>query len=554
MDRKTKIKAFALQNAIRYNGKANEGAILGRLIAELKVERSDIPSFKKEVHDIVAAVNNLSVEEQGTRLKKLAPKMLEKKKQEHDLFGFLHIKKGEKVITAFPPEPSKYPHIGHAKSILVNYELAKQHKGKFILRFEDTNPELVKKEFYDIHLENYAWLGVKPDKISYASDFMDTFNEKIIHLLKEGHAYVTKASQDEIKTMRQKGIAVAERNESPEAQLARVEEMKTAEPGSMVILAKIDLKHKNSTMRDPALMRIIDHDHPRLGKKYRLWPTYDLENAVMDGVQKITHRLRSKEFEMRNELQRYLQRLLGLPETKIYEFARFNLKGVESSGRLIREKIEKGEFTGWDDPRLTTLVALRRRGFQAKAIKDFALSTGLSKAEATLTWDDLIKHNKRLLDEEADRYFFIADPIPIQIEGVESKTVLLPVHPRLKKGERKFTVTPLFFLDKNDIGAMNDHALYRLMECCNFSKEGGNFQSLPGGIEEYRIGGRGIFHWLPQEECVDATIMMPDCSEITGKAELTIKKVKEGQVIQFERFGFCRRDDPKALSFRYTHK
>ena len=138
------------------------------------------------------------------------------------------------------------------------------------------------------------------------------------------------------------------------------------------------MQHENTTMRDPVLLRVINHKHPRQGNKYRVWPTYDFENAVMDGVEGVTHRLRTKEFELRNELHRHLQTILGFKKTKIYEFARFNLEGVESSGRIIRELIKEKKLIGWDDPSLTTIVALKRRGFVPEAIKNFILSTGIT--------------------------------------------------------------------------------------------------------------------------------------------------------------------------------
>ena len=172
---KQAITKYSLQNAVRYKGKANLGAVIGKVFAEMPELKQKAQEISKEAIKIISEVNKLGFEKQEKRLQELAPELLEKKEaaEEKDRFAFLNIREGEKIVTAFPPEPSKYPHIGHAKAILVNYELAKHYNGQFILRFEDTNPELAEKEFYAIHMDNYQWLGVKPDKIDYASDYME---------------------------------------------------------------------------------------------------------------------------------------------------------------------------------------------------------------------------------------------------------------------------------------------------------------------------------------------------------------------------------------------
>ncbi|MFC1648574.1 glutamate--tRNA ligase family protein [Nanoarchaeota archaeon] len=373
------IEKFALDNALRYKGKTKPGAVLGSVIQELPEAKKDIKELKKLAHKICKEVNKMSLEEQELRLMEIAPELLEEEEKEEvqqDIFAGFEVPKHTKVITAFPPEPSKYPHIGHAKSIIINNEFAKRHKGKFILRFEDTNPELAQDEFYKIHLENYEWLGIKPDKIQYASDFMDKFYELAEKLIKSSDAYVCSCAQADVKKARMKGMECVHRQQSTEDNIAAWESMKKDAQGC-ILRAKIDLKHKNAVMRDPALFRVIEAKHCRQGNQYRAWPTYDFQTSVMDGLEKVTHRFRTKEFEQRSELQKYLQEKLSLPITSTYEFARFNMEGVESSGRIIREKVENNELMGWDDPSLTTLVALKRRGFQPEAIKHFSLITGI---------------------------------------------------------------------------------------------------------------------------------------------------------------------------------
>lgn len=551
------IRKYALQNAVLYKGRANQGAVIGKVIAEQPDLKRDMKALARQVGAIIKEVNALSPEDQHSKLEQLAPELLEKKeREERDIFEGLGIKEGEKVVTCFPPEPSKYPHIGHAKAILLNHDLARKHDGRFILRFEDTNPELAQQEFYDLHQDNYAWLGIKTDEVVYASDHMDAFYRAAEKLVKDGHAYLCDIPQDEFSTYRRDGREAPSRNRSIEENLKLWEEFKTAPQGSYVLRLKGDMASDNTVMRDPTLMRIIDSHHPRTKDKYRLWPTYDFENAVMDGIQGITHRLRTKEFELRNELQRRIQKLLGHKPTKIFEFARFNLEGVESSGRKIRELLQEGKLIGWDDPTLTTLVALRRRGFTPEAIRNFCLSTGISKAEATLTWDDLVVQNRRVLDRDATRYFFIHDPRKITVKDAPEQEVKLRKHPDDKaRGTRDHKTGAVFYLAKADLDSLEDGKLYRLMDCLNFRKEGDSFTFVSTDVADYRKEGKRIMHWLPaSEDLIEAEVMMPDKSVVKGLAEPGVKEIEEGAVIQFERFGFCRLDSKKDNKFWYTHK
>ncbi len=552
----TTIRKYALQNAVKYNGKANIGAVIGKVLAENPELRKDMKSLNKEIKKTVDEVNSLSPEEQEKEMEKYAGEIKEAVKEKKDIFSVFDIKKGEKVVTAFPPEPSKYPHIGHAKAIFLNYELARRNNGKFILRFEDTNPKLAAKEFYEIHLDNYRWLGINPDLVEYASDYVPKFYEIAKDMIKKGYAYICACAQEEIKKNRFEGKECDCRALAGKEHLERLEEMFRAEEGKMVLRLNGEMQHENTTMRDPTLLRVIEHEHARQGKKYRVWPTYDFENAVLDGIEGVTHRLRSKEFELRNELQNYMQKILGFNQTKIYEFARFNMEGVESSGRIIRELIREKKLTGWDDPSLTTIFALRRRGFLPEAIKNFVLSTGITKTEATLTWDDLITHNRRLLDAKSSRYFFIHDTREIKIEGAPERIVSLKLHPDAKESLREFKAKDTFYIEEKDFKELKENKIHRLMDCLNFIKKGNKFVFDSLEHEKYKENPGLIMHWLPNsKELINAEILMPDKKVIKGATEPMAGKLKENDIVQFVRFGFCRLDkkDRNNLSFWFTH-
>ncbi|NQU78500.1 glutamate--tRNA ligase [Candidatus Woesearchaeota archaeon] len=557
------ITKHALKNALDYKGKANPKAIIGKVIGTHPEWKEKMAELAQKIGKIVGEVNSLTLEQQRGVLEEEAPEMLEKKeKQERDIFAFFGIKEGENVVTAFPPGPEKYPHIGHAKALLLNNMLARQHNGKFILRFEDTNPKLVQNIFYDIMQENFKWVGAEWDEIVYASDYMQLFYKMCEKSIEEGNVYVCSCDGEKIHESREKGIACACRDRGKQENRELWSSMNTVPQGHAIVRLKIDLEHKNTTMRDPTIFRIIDQEHARQGKKYRIWPNYDWQNAIMDGHLGITHRIRSKEFELRSELQNYVQTMLGLPTTKTFEFGRFNLLGVESSGRKIREGVEKGDLLGWDDPSLTTIVALRRRGFQPKSIRDFVLSTGISKAEATMTWDDIIIHNKRLLDAESDRYFFVQDPQELWVKAGPEQEVELNLHPSHRKGGRKMKTHDNFWVSSKDLDSLEEGKMYRLMDCLNFRKQKDGMEYDSVDVERYKAHGEKIMHWLPRsDDLVNVMIVMPDKKVVTGLGEPGIVNIKEGQVVQFERFGFCRLDKREKSEegkeryvFWYTHK
>ena len=330
-----------------------------------------------------------------------------------------------------------------------------------------------------------------------------------------------------------------------------------AKEGKMILRLKGHMKSTNTTMRDPTLMRIIGEEHPRTKKKFRIWPNYDFENAVMDGIEGITHRLRSKEFELRSELQSLIQTMLHYNPTKIFHFARFNMEGVESSGRIIRELVNKKKLIGWDDPSLSTIAALRRRGFLPEAIKEFVLSTGLTKTEATLKWDDLIVHNRRLLDSRCRRYFFIETPEKIVIGNAPKQSLELKLHPSVDFGKRKFETSTDFYITKEDLKSFKDGKLYRLMDCVNFIKKKNKFVFDSKDYQKYKSKGDKIIHWLPvQKNLAKAEVLMPDKSIKKGFGEQELENLKEGDEVQLVRFGFAKLDkkEKDKLFFWFTHQ
>jgi glutamyl-tRNA synthetase len=563
---KETFKKTILENAVKYKGKAELKFILGSILKDFPEFRQKTNELKEELIPLIEEINSLSLEKQQEMLKKINPSFFEKKeKEERNIFAFLNIKEGDVVKSAFPPGPEKYFHIGHSKAVLLNYLLAKQHNGTFQLRFEDTNPRLVKSEFYQISQEDFKWLGIDWDQLVFASDYIDMMKEMAEKLILKSQAYVCFCTPEEMSQNREKSVACECRKRSPQENLIKWKEMESYPEGKASLRLKIDLKHKNSRMRDPTIFRVIDCEHPRIGYKHRNYPTYDFQNSVLDGYFKITHRLRTVEFEMASELHHYIRKILGLQDTFTYEFSRMNLEGMLSSGRAIREKVESGELIGWDDPSLPTLRALKRRGFTPEAIKQMVIESGITKsAGSVLTWDTLIKYNKRVLNDSSKRFFCIKNPVEIVVEKDPCNKYSLSLHPALNLGQRNFSSNGSYLIEKEDFESFKEGNLIRLMDNVNFRVRDGKFifdSEDYLSFKEEIAENKKIIHFLPNDssQLLDVTVFTPEHQTIQTKAEKTIGQLSVGDIVQFERFCFARLDSveekegKKLYNFWFTH-
>lgn len=559
------IEKYALQNAINFNGKAQVSAVLGKVISESPELKKDIKRVIVKVKKIVDNVNKLSVDEQKNKLKKLAPELLEKKKKvKKELPELKNAVKG-KVITRIPPEPSKYNHIGHALSFLINYLYAKKYKGKCILRFEDTNPETSKQEYVDAMKKDVLdYLDIKPHKTIFISDDLPKLYKYAEELIKKENAYVCFCEKQRMRDLRARGVACKCRNASVDANLNDWKNMlhKKFKQGEATLRLKGDLESNNMVMRDPVLFRINYTQHYRQKNKFCVWPTYDFANALEDSLYGVTHILRSAEFgTMRVELQNYIKDLLRLRKQTIIQYGRFNVEGAVTQGRIIREMIKKKKVIGWDDPRLVTLRALKRRGIAKETFYELAVEVGTSPAPTHIDFSVIAAINRKVLDPKCNRYFFVKDPKLITIKDAPKlkEKVKIALHPDFpRRGFRKFDVVDnKFYISNDDFKNFKNNKLYRLMECLNFKKIKNNFVFDSKEVETYRKKGTMIMHWLPaQKNLFKVEVVMPDAKRVKGLGEPLMKKIKVGEIIQAERFGFTKLDKKQKdkLIFWYAHK
>jgi glutamyl-tRNA synthetase len=560
LDNETKeiLRKHALLNAYKHGGKANLQAVVSKVIAEkpeLRKMAKEIANLAKEV---INDVNSLSREKQYEELKQSYPELVEEKvkeeKKEIEALPPLPNAEHGKVVTRFPPEPNGYLHIGHAKALILNYSYAKLYKGRFILRFDDTNPVNEKMEFYNAIRQDIYWLEVKPDIEKCTSDDIPILYEYAKKLISIGKAYVCTCSVDVVRKNRALGIECLCRSLGTEENLERWEKMfDEYNQNEAILRLKGDMKSKNTAMRDPTLFRIVDSPHPLKGNKYRVWPTYDFSVPIEDHLDCVTHAMRSKEYELRDEVYYYIQSSLGLRNVKLIEFSRLEMKGTPVSKRKIKDLMQKGIVRSWDDPRLSTLMALRRRGFTPDAIKEFVLSIGLSKTESEPTWDLLESFNRKVLDRKAKRLHFVQNPVLLEVKDAKSKKLKLRFHPEINLGFREILVSDKLLISEDDAKMLKEGDLIRLIELYNVKvlevKKGKVKAKFAG--EELILKVKKI-HWVDYKDSLPFKVLKPlplyldkevnenSLVEINGKVEKAIEQINIGEVAQFVRFGFCK--------------
>ncbi|MEM2715823.1 MAG: glutamate--tRNA ligase [Candidatus Thermoplasmatota archaeon] len=549
-------RKHALMNAIKF-GKADLKAVIGKVIAEARADAKEIIPI---VRKVVEEINNLSIEELKEEFEKIGIKEIKKVKEEKKLPPLPFAKKGE-VITRFPPEPNGYLHIGHAKAAFIDYEYARMYDGKFILRFDDTNPLNEKKEFYEAQKEDLKWLGIEWDMEYRTSDNLPKHYELIKKMLDEGNAYICTCTEEKVRENR----ANCKECECRSSKNFSWEDFKSMKEGEATIRLKGDMKSFNTAMRDPVLFRIIEHPHPFHGKRFRIWPTYDFYGAVEDSLSGVTHPFRSKEYELRDEVYFYILDCLGLRKPYLMEFSRLEIKGMPVSKRKIKPLIENKVVMGWDDPRLPTLIGLKRRGILAETIKEFVLSQGVSKSEAMVVFENIEAINRKNLDAKAKGYFFVPHPVKLIVEDGIEKEVELKNHPSIEMGKRKISVGKVFYIPEEDALKIKEGDIIRLKDLYNVKIEKKNSCIYGKFAGEKLIGGVEKIQWVSEEK-IDLKIIVPllpfkndefdenSLKIIHGYAEKNIELLNDGEIIQFERFGFVKIERKNGIIGIFSHK
>ncbi len=580
---RTTVLKWVLKNVSEF-GKVNPKFILGMILKEKEELRKKVPEVIKEIEKVAAEVEKLSEDEIKKNLEKISPGLFKsgkekvkdgekkkgiegKRKKEGRKKGLKELQGGKKgkVVVRIAPSPSGPLHIGHAYGASLNYEYAKMYSGKFIVRIEDTNPENIYPPAYKLIEDDAKWISDNHvDKIVVQSSRLGIYYGYAEKLVKSGKAYVCTCDIDKWRKMKAEGKACKCRKLNVKENLSRYNKMfNDYAEGEAVLKLKTKIDDKNPAMRDFSIMRINEQVHPKTGKEQRVWPLMVFSVTIDDHKLGMTHVLNGKDHADNARKESIIMEYLGWKPPIYKHWGRINFKGMKLSTSEIRRAIEQGEYTGWDDIRLMTLMALRKRGYQAGAFRRYAIEIGLSLNDKTVSreefWKSVDSFNRGIVEPKANRYFFVDDPIKINIEKGSKKQVGIKLHPDFpKRGERRFKLGKKFYLAESDFKRLKEGKLHRLMDAFNFEVEKGKYKFISQPYEEYKNSkNKGIIiHWLPVEENLKVEVMMDDGRVVKGIGESGMKRLKEGTIIQGERRFFMRLDkkDKDKLTFWFLHR
>jgi glutamyl-tRNA synthetase len=570
------IKKIVLLNAIRYDGKATAKPVFGKLLGEHPQFRKSVKEVSPIIEETVQEINAMSLEQQKQIVAKNWPETLveEKTEETKTLPPLPNLKKYKQVVTRFSPNPDFVLHLGSARAILLSYDYAKMNNGKFLLRFEDTDSKTKKPklEYYEEVRKDLKWLGCKWDAEYIQSDRLEIYYELAEKILKTGGAYVCTCVRETFQEKTKAGECCPCRSLSVEENLARWNKMLdgTYGEGEAVVRVKTELNHPNPAVRDWPALRIVDtklYPHPRVGSKYRVWPLYNFSTGIDDHLMGITHIIRGKEHLTNQARQEYMYRHFGWEYPETIHYGRLKITGASLSKSEIVKGLNSGLYKSWDDPRLATLAALRRRGIRAEAIHSLIVDVGPKPQDVVLAWKNLYAYNRKLVDPTAKRYFFVQNPIKLVLNNVPNGfTAKIPVHPdHPEMGVRQFEVKPensqvSLLISREDLGLVEGKPAVRLMDLFNFKVEAVKDEVVDAvflneSYEEARRLGAPLIHWLPFCSGIKCDVVLTDASVAEGVAEDSCKLLKADEVVQFQRFGFVRIDkvDDKLTAY-FAHK
>ena len=568
MDEKLKkeIRKMALQNAFEHGGETRDKIILGKILGTKPEFRTKVKEISEDISKIVSSVNQLSLEEQKKEIDENFPELLIPKEKIIERKGLPELKDAiqGKVITRFPPEPNGYPHIGHAKAAIINSEYAKMYDGKFILRMDDTNPEAERMEYHAAIKVGLEWLGIEFDTVKSTSDDMELFYEKAMELINSGKAYICTCKRENIsKNRRERKECKCSKGDIEKNNKNWEKMQEKFKPGDAIVRFRGDMKADNAVMRDPVLLRIIEGKHYTLGEKYRIWPSYDFAVALEDSIDGVTHAFRSKEFELREELIGAILDALGMRKPYQGFFSRLEFKGMPISKRIIRPLIEEGKVSWYDDPRLPTLEGLRRRGIKPEAIRKFIMSLGLTKANTLAPFDALEAFNRKFVDPTSIRLFMVSNAKKLTVKNLPITSVEISNHPVNDMGKRKIEVDGNFFIPGEDAQNIKEGMQIRLLGLGNISITKSGIE-LEGEFIEGEPTNIPKIQWVSQKTAHKIKMIIPKAlfigdefnenslEELDVYTEPHYLQLKEGEEIQFVRFGYCRKDSQNQAIF--THK
>ncbi len=545
------IRKYALRNAVKFEGEATVGPVMGKVMGEVDDLKSDPQGTKEMVNEIVEDINALSIEEQKAELKKLMPEFFEEDDDEEE--DKLPELDAENVKMRMAPYPSGPLHIGNARMVILNDEYVKRNDGELVLFYDDTIGSETKRllpEAYDMIKDGLEWLNVEWHETYYKSERMDIYYEYGEKILDMGEAYVCECSQEELRDKREVGKECEHRERPKEDNLELWNEMLEGkiEEGDAIVRLKTDMQHPDPAFRDRVLFRISKNEHPRVGNKYPVWPLLEFSWAVDDHLIGMTHILRGKDLVIEDRMEEYIWDLFGWNKPDFLHYGMLRLKDVSLSKSEFQRKIREEEFDGWTDPRTWSLQSLKRRGIQPEAIRDFILDFGMSETDIEVAPSKLYSKNREIIDPEANRYFFIPDPVKIELVGdIEPEKVKVARHPSdPERGYRELEVGREVYIPRKEFEEFQDDEI-RLKNFCNVELDGKKAEIT--GFENKDILK---IQWLV--DGLEVAVERPDSSLEKGLGEYNLKEISVDDIIQFERYGFVKVQDKEPWLVSFGHR
>jgi len=549
------IRKYALQNAVFFKGKASPKAVAGKVLGECPELRSRSAEVLPMVNDIVAEVNSLDLQSQTAALAEYDPSLMQKQKKERH-YELPDLEDAEKVVMRIAPGPSGPLHIGHSRVAVLNDEYVKRYKGRLINRLEDTNPEKIDPDAYDMIPEDLEWLGVKVHCTVRQSERFQHYYDVTRRLIELGKAFVCTCPGDNLKNLKAEMRACPCHGLSVEENLERFDLLlsNAYSEGEAVAVIKTDIAHPNPALRDFVALRIVDHPHPCTGSKFNVYPMMNLSVAVDDHMMGMTHVIRGKDHLNNTLRQEYIYDYLGWQKPHFHHYGLVNIPDTVLKTSLIRNSIKEGTYTGWDDVRTGTLRALQRRGISPDAIRRYWIEGGMKAVDMQFSWDTLFSMNREIVDDSANRYFFVPSPTALRFHGIEfleSHAPLHPDHPERGCRHSQLREGDDIFLAPEDLQLLQETGMVRLKDLCNIQYQDG---ALYAGTDLAVLKkGVKVVQWVSVASS-PLEVLMPDGGISKGRVENDLLQ-EQGDMVQLERFGFVRlHRQGRQVSAVFSHR
>ncbi|MHA1477469.1 MAG: glutamate--tRNA ligase [Promethearchaeota archaeon] len=577
------IWIFGLTNAVKFEGKPNLKAIMGKLMSQKPELRTQVSDIKPMLEETIVEISKLTIDEQKEKLLQLDPTALEKKvtsKEKKELPDLPNTQNYDKIVMRLAPYPSGALHIGNARMVVLNSEYVKRYNGELILFFDDTigspksmrnNPKAkyVLPDAYQLIKDGLKWLDVNFSEVYYKSDRLEIYYEYCEKLIQDNIAYVCFCSATEFRDRyKKKKEQCPHRNQSVRINLQEWNNMKTGKyhETDVVVRLKTGMDQKDPAIRDQIIMRISEAEHPRVGNKYLAWPMLEFSWAIDDHLIGATHILRGIDLVKEDVIEEFIWDHFNWKKGEFLHYGRIKFSNMKLSKTQSRNNIIQGVFDGWDDPRTWSLQSLEKRGIRAEALKKTLLELGMSTTGIIFDESWLYSKNKDIIDGLSNRYFYVEEPINIEIENVPisecvAEPLLLPSNP--EKGKRKIKVITKdnrlkVLIAHSDANKLRKGQILRLKDLINIKimSIDLNKNLINSNFHSFELNREfSIIQWVSKEENVKVSIIKPDGTISKGNGEVNLVNIPLNKTIQFERFGFVNpiKWEDNVLICYFTH-